>query len=141
MFEIDIDRPNIFSVQQIYEPIVITSAMIEATDDDYDEPDPPSVPSPPPTEIIGNHNLNQITSHHATPVSPVNQEETHNISETQHESHNCDLCVFSTSSLDTMKHHSESNHPLIAVKEEKIRCCLFTFIRNNLELLIIYSLL
>ena len=109
--------------------------MIEATDDDdYDELDPPSQPSPPPaTEISGNHNLNETTSQHqASSMSPINQQEAPNIYETQRqESLNCDLCGFSTSSLDTMNFHKESNHPLISlmsIKEEKIRYLIHPFL-------------
>ena len=62
--------------------------MIEATDDDYDEPGPiDHVSSPSPTERISHSNLSQLELHQAALTCSVNhQDPTHHLFETQTES-------------------------------------------------------
>ena len=90
--------------------------MIEATDDDYDDPEPPSQISPHPTEIIENHDLSPVTSVQSSLSIRVEQkDEHHHILQTKQESHNCELCDYSTPSSNMMKQHKESYHPVVSL--------------------------
>jgi hypothetical protein len=99
--------------------------MIEATDDDYDDPEPPSQISPHPSEIIENNDLSPVTSVQSSlGIRTEQQDEHHSIFQTKQEYHNCELCDYSTPSSNIMKQHKESYHPavsLVSTTEDKPR--------------------
>ena len=123
------NAPKSFSVQELCEPIVITSAMIEATDDDYDDtddlPDIPPVSSSPTPELNGFHLSAagyQLLPNHSSASGPANQQDIqHTIDQKQHESLTCGICEFVTTSIDAMKHHNESKHPNVQHNDREIR--------------------
>ena len=99
--------------------------MIEATDDDYDDPEPPCEMSPHPTEILENDNFSPVTSVQSSlSIGTEQKDEHHSILQTKQESHNSELCDYSTPSSNIMKQHTESYHPvvsLVSLAEDKPR--------------------
>ena len=89
------------SVEQMYNPIVITSSMIEATDEDCDESDLPSQISPTTSDIAeASYHTNKTTSNKNLSNSIGNKP---NISEAKHESLNCGSGGFLPVSQSIMK--------------------------------------
>ena len=84
--------------------------MIEATDDDYDDPECPSQISPHPNDIIENHDLTPVTSVKSSlSIRTEGHDEHHSIPQTKQESHSCEP------SSNIMKQHKESYHPVVSL--------------------------
>ena len=97
----------------MYNPIVITSSMIEATDEDCDESDLPSQISPTTSDIAeDSYHTNKTTSNKNLSNSIGNQP---NISEAKHESLNCGSSGFLSKSLSTLNPHNESYNPVVSL--------------------------
>ena len=116
----------------MYNPIVITSSMIEATDEDCDESDLPSQISPTTSNIAeASYHTNKTMSNKNLSNSIGNQP---NISEAKHESLNCGSRGFLSVSQSIMKQHNESYHPvvsLVSINGEASRY-IIKHITNNL---------
>ena len=124
----------------MYNPIVITSSMIEATDEDCDESDLPSQISPTTSDIAeDSYHTNKTTSNKNLSNSIGNQP---NISEAKHESPNCGSRGFLSVSQGIMKQHNESYHPvvsLVSINGEASRYIIKHIINNLIETLLGFS--
>ena len=98
----------------MYNPIVITSSMIEATDEDCDDTDLPSQISPTTSDIAeASYHTNKTTSNKNLLNSIGNQP---NISEAKHESLSCGSGGILSVSQSIMKQHNESyNNPVVSL--------------------------